>query len=97
MNEEEMFDREVMDRAIRRLNVLEYVILGAAALLALLGGAVVAWILSSELEVSFRLAWVVSSLLLFVVPGALVYAREKLSTTGTDAGHSTRRTGDVDG
>ncbi len=69
--------REAMERAIRRLNVLEYVILGFTALLAILGGALVAWLLSSTLEVPFRLSWFVASLLLFVVPGAVVYGRER--------------------
>ncbi len=71
------FDREVMERAIRRLNILEYVILGAAAVLALVGGAVAAWLLNATLELPFRLSWAVVSLLLFVVPGGIVYARER--------------------
>jgi len=76
MSEESDHAREVMDRAIRRLNILEYVILGLTALLAVLGGALVAWLVSSTVEVSFRVSWVVASLLLFLVPGALVYSRE---------------------
>lgn len=97
MSESEQFDREVMDRAIRRLNILEYVILGAAALLALLGGALVAWLASISLEVSFRISWVVASLLLFAVPGGIVYARERLTDSGPSERDVERTTGDVDG
>lgn len=80
MSEEDDFTRDVMARAIRRLNILEYVILGLAALLALLGGALVSWLLSETLDIPFRLGWAISSLLLFVVPGGIVYARENLSS-----------------
>lgn len=69
--------REVMDRAVRRLDVLEYLILLLALVLALVGGALVAWILSATLGVPFRAAWAVASLLLFVVPGGAVYVRER--------------------
>jgi len=80
MSEQDDFSRDVMERAIRRLNVLEYVILGLAALLALLGGALVGWLLNETLDIPFRLGWALASLLLFIVPGAIVYARENLST-----------------
>lgn len=76
---EERLTREVMDRAIRRINIFEYLILGAAAVLALVGGALVAWVLSASLELSFRITWVVASLLFFVVPGGIVYLRERLN------------------
>ena len=68
--------REVMSRAIWRLNILEYFILLAAVCLALLGGALVAWILSTLAGLSFRWCWAGSSLLLFIVPGGIVYLRE---------------------
>ena len=61
--------REEMERVIRRLNVLEYLILGAAALMALGGGALTAFLLKESLGASFRTVWFVSSLLLFLVPG----------------------------
>lgn len=101
MNDREELDREVMERAIRRLNILEYVILGAAALLALVGGALVAWLLGEVAEVPFRISWLVASLLLFVVPGGIVYARERLSTAGREAVEQGEdmetTTGEVDG
>lgn len=68
--------QEFMDRAIRRLNLLEYVFLGVALVLALLGGALVAWLVSLTVGLSFRWVWVGVSLLLFLVPGILVYLRE---------------------
>jgi hypothetical protein len=68
--------REIAGRALRRLDVLEYVILLAALILALLGGALVAWLLTATAGLSFRIGWAVSSLLLFIVPGGTVYLRE---------------------
>lgn len=72
---------EVAARAVRRLDILEWVILAATALLATVGGAVLALLLAEPLGVSFRVLWVVASLLLFVVPGAVALRRAK----GTEA------------
>jgi predicted lysophospholipase L1 biosynthesis ABC-type transport system permease subunit len=68
--------RETTRRALWRLNVLEYLILFLALLLALGGGALVAWILSTAADFPFRPAWGLTSLLLFIVPGGSVYLRE---------------------
>jgi uncharacterized membrane protein len=68
--------REVMNRAIRRLDILEYVILFGALVLALLGGALVAWVLSLSAGFPFRWSWGVASVLLFIGPGGWVYFRE---------------------
>ena len=68
--------REVAGRALRRLDLLEYLILLAALILALLGGALVAWILAAYAGLSFRIGWAAASLLLFIVPGGTVYLRE---------------------
>jgi uncharacterized membrane protein len=62
---------EVTRRAIRRLDVLEYVMFALGALLALGGGAVIAWVLSGLGLWDFRSAWIGASLVLFVVPGAI--------------------------
>jgi hypothetical protein len=70
--------REEMDRAIRRLDALEWVILLAAVGFALGGGALVAWILSAGTDISFRVLWFGLSILLLVVPGAFVFLRERL-------------------
>lgn len=63
--------QEVAKRAVRRLDVLEWVILGAAAVLALVAGALIAVIAQAALGVSFRATWFGASLVLFVVPAAL--------------------------
>ena len=67
--------QEVAARAIRRLNVLEWVILGGAGLIAVLGGALVSWLIAAQLKVSFRLTWIGLSMLLLVVPGLIVILR----------------------
>ena len=59
-----------------RLTVLEYLILFFAMVLALLGGALVTWLLRPILPLSFRWSWAVISLLLFILPGGFVYLRE---------------------
>ena len=86
MNEERQLQgtRRVMDRAIRRLDLFEYVLFGGAAFVSLLGGAAIAWILQVLVGAPFRIFWVVMSLLLFVVPGAVVLRREAHTETTKD-------------
>ena len=67
--------QEVAARAIRRLNLLEWVILAGAGLIAMLGGALVAWLIAAQLKVSFRLTWIGVSILLLGVPGLIVVLR----------------------
>ena len=62
---------EVAARAIRRLNIIEWVILGSGMLLAIVGGAAVAWLIAPAVGVRFRPIWMVMSVLLFVVPGVI--------------------------
>ena len=69
--------RRYMARAVRRLNILEYVILAAAAGMSLGGGALVALLLSELADAPFRATWYISSLLLFSVPGFFVLRRER--------------------
>lgn len=68
--------REEMEKAIRRLDALEWVILFFATGMALGGGAMVAWILSVGTRLPFRLTWAVLSVLLLVIPGFVVFGRE---------------------
>jgi len=68
--------QEALSWVLRRLNVLEYLILFLALALALVGGALVAWVLNSALGLSFRWGWTIGSLLLFILPGGFVYLRE---------------------
>lgn len=73
--EEARLTREVTARAIRRLDFFEWVLLGGIAVLSAVGGFLVALILSSPLGFGFRPTWVVASLLLFGVPGAIAVRR----------------------
>ena len=45
--------------------------IGGGAVLALVMGAVVAMVLSGIVGLAFRTTWIVASLVLFVVPGAI--------------------------
>jgi predicted lysophospholipase L1 biosynthesis ABC-type transport system permease subunit len=67
--------RRVTTRAVRRLNVLEYVILGVAAALAMLAGLLAALVLGAALDLPFRPTWIVASLVLFIVPATVAYLR----------------------
>ncbi len=69
--------RRVTARAIRRLHALEYVILGVTMLLALFAGALVARMVEMVTGEPSRLAWALSSLLFFIVPGWVVLKRER--------------------
>lgn len=61
---------EVTQRAIRRLDLLEWAVWGAGALMAMAAGAGVAWVMGAAVGWSFRPTWIVASMLLFVIPGA---------------------------
>lgn len=61
----------VTRRAIKRLDILEWVILLAGVGLAMLGGAVVAWIFAGMAGWDFRTMWIGASIVLFVVPGGI--------------------------
>ena len=56
-------------RAIKRLDVLEWVAWGAGAIMAMVAGGVVAWVMGGLVGWSFRPTWMVASMLLFVIPG----------------------------
>lgn len=83
--------REAMDRAIRRLNLLEFLILGGAAFAAVVGGWLTAW-LARGLGVPFRPAWFLASFLLFAVPGVLVWRRDRRSSRRTPPSEETGST-----
>jgi hypothetical protein len=61
---------EVARRAIRRLDVIEWVLLFAAAALSAAGGWLVASILVGRDHESHRMVWMIVSVVLLVVPGA---------------------------
>ncbi len=66
-----------MDRAVRRLGVIELLLLLLAALAALLAGALTGWILNQALAWSFRWSWSVSSMVYFVVPGGIAWWKSR--------------------
>jgi len=80
--------RKVMNRAIRRLNVLEWLLLGAAAIASLVGGWLAALLGRSALGLPFRGTWITASLLLFLIPGAIAWVAERRSraTPGANGG-----------
>ncbi len=80
--EEAKAAKEAVSWILGRLAVLETLILFLAMVLALLGGALVAWILGAVVPVSFRWLWAGASLLLFILPGGFVYLRELRSRGG---------------
>ena len=69
--------REVTRRAIRRLDVLEWIILAMTAVLAVGGGGLVALLVVGRSAAGFRGTWIVTSLLLLIVPGAVVLVRHR--------------------
>ena len=83
--EEARVAREVASRAIRRLDILEWVILFGAVVLALVGGALLALVLSAPLGLAFRPTWLVASLLLFGVPAVIAVRRMRRDERETRA------------
>jgi hypothetical protein len=69
--------RKVTRRAIRRLDVLEWIILAITAVIAVGGGGLVALLVVGPSAPRFRGVWMVTSLLLLIVPGAVVLARQR--------------------
>jgi hypothetical protein len=68
---------EVARRAIRRLDVLEWLIMAAMAVVAVGGGGLVALLVAGRSSPGFRGTWIVTSLLLLIVPGAVALARHR--------------------
>ncbi len=89
--------RRMMKTAVGRLNALEYVILGVALVLALLAGALAAWLVENLTGAPFRLTWALSSLLFFVVPGWVVLRRERRAKGGATPMAGTASTEDLTG
>lgn len=83
--------QEITSRAIRRLDILEWVILAGAAGLALAGGAALSWLIHEPIGLGFRTTWTVASLTLFVVPGGITLAKlkrdERKRTLDVNRGH----------
>ena len=76
LNESSERDREaarrahqVTQRAIRRLDILEWIMVAAGVGAAVLGGWAIAWILAGAGNWDFRSTWIVAAVALFVVGG----------------------------
>lgn len=63
--------RAALNRAARRINILELIVLGAAAIAALAGGWLVALLAERAFGYSFRRTWAGASIALFVVPAVV--------------------------
>ena len=75
---------EEVERAIRRLSVFEYVILAASFALALGGGGLAAYLLSTGTRLPFRFTWAVVSMGLLIIPGFFVFGRDYLERRQED-------------
>lgn len=69
---------EATRRAIRRLDLLEWVIFAAAAGLATAGGLILAMLFVGRSGERFRSTWIAASLLLLIVPGVIALARHRM-------------------
>jgi uncharacterized membrane protein len=83
--------REAARRAIRRLDVLEWVIFALAAGLATGGGMVVAMLFVGRSGQGFRSTWIITSLLLLIVPGVIVLAQHRMKERRTVDGSPEER------
>ena len=72
-------------RAVRRLNVLEWLIVGVAAGFAMLAGALTALMLRTAFGLPFRPTWIVASLALFVIPATVSYLRARRFDANQDS------------
>lgn len=85
---------EVTRRAIRRLDVLEWVILAVTVGLAIGGGWLLAWILVGTSSDGFRMAWMITAALLFIVPGLIVFAQIRRDARREAEGYAVTRKDD---
>ncbi|MDE2982723.1 MAG: hypothetical protein OXU74_16150 [Gemmatimonadota bacterium] len=83
--------RQVMSRAIRRLNLLEAILLGAAAVAAVAGGWLAAYLGRGAFGWPFGTTWLAAAILLFGVPGVLAWTMDRRQRSG---GHKQGKTGD---
>lgn len=83
----------VARRAIRRLDILEWVAFLAAIAAAVLGGAGVAWLLAAPGSTVFRVTWLATSLLLFVIPGGIVILQMRRAERDARDAHEKERDG----
>lgn len=81
--------RASLNRAVRRLNVLELILLGAAAIVALAGGWLAALLGAKAFGLPFRITWITASLAFFIIPALLALGIERWKRAGA------RKTGEA--
>lgn len=81
--------RATLKRAVRRLNVLELILLGAAVIAALAGGWLAALLGTRAFDMPFRATWVTASITFFIVPALLALGIERFKRSAA------RRAGDT--
>ena len=81
---------EVARRAIRRLDILEWVILGGAFGLAVASSAAIAWLIVGGKHPHFRAIWIVTSILLFVIGGTIAIIRVRTADRESAVGQRHR-------
>lgn len=69
--------RLAVGQATRRLGAIETVLMVAAALVALLAGAITAWGVAEATGWAFRPVWIAASVIFFGVPGVVVLVRSR--------------------
>lgn len=74
--------RAGLDRAVRRLNVLELILLGAAVIVALAGGWLAALLGARAFGLPFRTTWITASLAFFIIPALLALGIERFKRAG---------------
>lgn len=74
--------RASLNRAVRRLNVLELILLGAAVIVALAGGWLAALLGARAFGLPYRTTWIASSLAFFIIPALLALGIERLRRAG---------------
>ncbi|MXW17700.1 MAG: hypothetical protein F4139_10545 [Gemmatimonadetes bacterium] len=83
--------RAALNRAARRLNILELIILSAAAIASIAGGWLAALLATRAFGFPFRMTWVGASLALFVIPALAAYLvnRRRQGAQGKSAADTT--------
>lgn len=69
--------RANLNRAVRRLNVLELILLGAAVFAALGGGWLAALLGAKAFGMPFRATWITASFAFFIIPAAIALGLER--------------------
>lgn len=69
--------RAALNRAVRRLNILELILLVAAVIAALGGGWLAALLGAKAFGLPFRATWITASFAFFIIPAVLALGLER--------------------